>query len=128
MRILIGLALAAACWAGGGGFWLTVHSASSALGRETPDAAVLVSAEGCGRPADVKLTGMAEGMVKGERRIVPLEIARTRQAGVWAVKKSGLGEGRWTLAITAGLAGFRTSTEVEWDSDGRYKVVRAARR
>jgi hypothetical protein len=121
MRTLIALVLAGAAYAGGG-FWLTLHSAQSPLGKQIPDVAVLVAAEGCGSPAEVKLTGTAEGVVNGERRSVTLEIVPTSKQGVWAVKKNLLGEGRWVLAIRAGLSGHNIGTVVELGPNGEYRA------
>ena len=122
MRTLLALVLAGAAYAGGG-FWLTLHSAQSPLGKQIPDAAVLVAAEGCASPAEVKLTGTAEGLVNGERRSVTLEVVPTSKPGVWAVKKSSLGEGRWILAIRAGIAGHSIGTVVELGPNGEYRAA-----
>lgn len=122
MRTLAALVLAGVAYAGGG-FWLTLHSAQSPLGKQIPDAAVLVAAEGCASPAEVKLTGTAEGMVNGERRSVTLKMVPTSKAGVWAVKKSSLGEGRWVLAIRAGVTtGYSIGTVVEVGPNGEYRA------
>jgi len=100
-----------------------LHSAQSPLGKQIPDAAVLVAAEGCASPAEVKLTGTAEGLVNGERRSVTLEVVPTSKPGVWAVKKSSLGEGRWILAIRAGIAGHSIGTVVELGPNGEYRAA-----
>ena len=124
MRTLVALVLAGAAYAGGG-FWVTLHSAQSPLGKQIPDAAVLVAAEGCASPAEVKLTGTAEGLVNGERRSVTLEVVPTSKPGVWAVKKSSLGEGRWVLAIRAGMTGHNIGTVVELGPNGEYRAGRS---
>jgi hypothetical protein len=128
MRILTALVLTAGAAFAGGGFWLTVHSAASPLGKQTPDAAVLVAAEGCATHIGIRLTGTAEGLVNGERRSVPLPIVSTSKSGVWAIKKPALDPGRWVLAISGGLPGFRAGTLVELYPDGSYKATRLSAR
>ena len=122
MRTLLALVLAGAAYAGGG-FWLTVHSAQSPLGKQIPDAAVLVAVEGCATHADLKVSGTAEGVVNGERRSVTLDMTPTSKPGVWAVKKSSLGEGRWVLAIRAGITGHSIGTVVELGPNGEYRAA-----
>lgn len=87
--VLVGMATAAA--AGG----QQVLAEASKDGRS-----VVVRTYNCGTPASLSLRGTAEGKVGGERRTIPLEIARAAEPGVFLVARQWPAEGRWALVLT----------------------------
>jgi hypothetical protein len=77
----------------------------------------LIHAYHHGDAAGIPIEGTAEGLVRGERRSLSLEIARTSRGNVYAVKQQWPAEGAWVLAIrTAGHA--TASLLIELGSDG----------
>jgi len=116
---LLLLCLAAAL---AGGFWITAHSPNSPLGKETPDAAVLIEVGGCANPKAATLAGTAEGFVDGRRKSVPLTFVRTSKPGVFAVGKQWTGGGAWVLAITGTYVGHNTGLLIEMGPKGEYRA------
>ena len=49
---------------------------------------------------DFPVSGSAEGLVKGERRSIPLRFSRTSRQGVFAVSRQWPNEGVWTLVVS----------------------------
>ena len=104
-----------------GGFWITAHSPGSPLGKQTPDAAVLIEVGGCADPGKAALAGTAEGLIDGRRKSIPLTFTRTSKPGVFAVKKQWNGTGPWVLAITGTYLGHPSSLVVEVGTKGDYR-------
>src|SRR5215216_2446235 len=82
-----------------GGFYLSVEVPEGAATNQLKDAVLLVRPYGCHKPTDSTVSAIAEGVVNGERRTLPLELAYD-SAGVYAVKRQWPAEGSWVLAIT----------------------------
>jgi hypothetical protein len=61
---------------------------------------VLVRTYRCGTPAGVAVTGSAEGLVNGQRRRVPLTIARTDDPAVFSITRQWPDDGVWVLTLT----------------------------
>jgi hypothetical protein len=78
---------------------------------------MLVHAYSCGGPTPTAVTAMAEGIVKGERRSIPLTLEATGATGVYAVKKQWPSEGAWVLTFTMSVGG-QVSTLVTLGPDG----------
>jgi hypothetical protein len=85
----------------GGGFWLEFGNPSASHDPAAKEAVLLVRALGCGEPAKARLTATAEGLVDGQRKSIPLEIAPLSTPGVWAVKRAWPQDGAWVLSFTA---------------------------
>lgn len=67
--------------------------------------------------------GTAEGLVDGRRRSLPLEIARTGQAGVFAVRFTPEERGTWLLVLHGGEHGNMASAVVSLRTDGTVAGV-----
>ena len=109
--------------------WLSIEVPPNPLDPETRDAFLVVHTYHHERVAAFRVTGMAEGLVNGERRSVPLELTATSRPGVHALAKQWPDEGVWVLAITAKTGGETTVTAlVEVDAAGQVAAVRVPSR
>lgn len=96
LRVVLGVvaALALAGTALAGGQQIAVEAA--------PDGgSLLVRTYRCGTPSEFVVTGVAEGVVGGQRQRIPLALARTSEPGVFSVARQWPSEGRWALTFTA---------------------------
>jgi hypothetical protein len=64
------------------------------------DVGMAVRAEGCADPAQVQITGVAEGSVNGARRSVPVRIVPGATAGAFAVSRDWPQQGSWVVNLT----------------------------
>ncbi len=79
--------------------WLSVELPANPMDASTRDAVMVVRAYYHERPARFIPTGMAEGIVKGQRRSIPLEITEGAVAGTYAIHKNWPNEGHWLLNV-----------------------------
>ncbi len=82
--------------------WIAVELPANPLDPATRDAALVIRTYRHARPESFRLTGTAEGIVRNERRSIPLEFEATGQRGVFRVDQSWPAEGNWILAVSAG--------------------------
>ena len=80
-------ALASLATAGGAGVSL----------ERAKDGQYFVHSYACTGPSSVSLTATAEGMVKGERKSIPLALKRTKEPGVYRIEGTWPGEGAWLV-------------------------------
>ena len=70
------------------------------------------------------VSGTAEGMVKGKRQSVRLDIRRLPQAGTYAVRWQKPAEGKWALVISTARDGqSMASALIDVDARGRVASV-----
>lgn len=100
-----------------GGFQLSVETPSGAATGQLKDAVLLVRTFGCHTPADARVSATAEGVVNGERRSLPLEVAYD-STGVYALKRQWPSEGSWVLAITGEYSSFTSTLIVDLGPNG----------
>ena len=100
-----------------GGFQLSVETPSGAATGQLKDAVLLVRTFGCHTPADARVSATAEGVVNGERRSLPLEVAYD-STGVYALKRQWPSEGSWVLAITGEYNSFTSTLIVDLGPNG----------
>jgi hypothetical protein len=100
-----------------GGFQLSVETPSGAAAGQLKGAVLLVRTFGCHTPADAKVSATAEGVVNGERRSLPLEVAYD-STGVYALKRQWPSEGSWVLAITGEYNSFTSTLIVDLGPNG----------
>src|SRR4051794_986768 len=92
------LALAGQLFAGG--FYLTLgNPEASPLARKL-NAVLTIQASGCHDPASAAITATAIGMVKGERREIPLKLEKMPTPGMYALAQQWPNEGRWVIKLT----------------------------
>ena len=131
MRYTIqGLALALALCSSLGG---SAYAGGSTAMVEGPmkDATYLVRTAHCGEPSSMNLTATAEGVVKGQRRSLPIKLTPTKEKGVyqfartwpsdgnWIVRLTPAGRDRAVTLVTIASDGHVGDNEFVWKSDGR---------
>ncbi len=62
-------------------------------------AVLTVKAAGCHEPEKADVTARAIGVVNGERREIPLKLARLSEPGFYALTRQWPAEGRWVIEI-----------------------------
>lgn len=72
-----------------------------------------------GLPSLADVSGTAEGLVKGERRSVPLEVTTTTRPGVFAVRRAWPAEGTWMVRVSL----LTTTALITLDRDGKVGSV-----
>jgi len=80
--------------------WISIESPPSPYDRTTRDAYLLVHAYHHGTPANLPVSGTAEGLVDGRRRSVTLAFTPTSRPGVYALRKQWPDDGAWALVLT----------------------------
>lgn len=107
--------------------WVSIEYPPSPYDATTREAFLLVHAFHHGTPMDFPVSGTAEGIVKGERRSVKLDFAKTSRTGVYALRKKWQSDGTWTLVIgvTQGAGeGNTVSAIVDLAANGAVAQVR----
>jgi len=90
-KLALGLALttALASLALAGGAGVSVELAK--------DGNYFVHSFACTGPSSISLTATAEGMVKGERKSIPLTLKKTKEPGVYRIDGTWPREGTWLV-------------------------------
>jgi hypothetical protein len=100
--------------------WVSVETPANPYDPTTKNAAFLVHALSFeNRPATSGVTGVAEGLVGGVRKTLPLRIDTTSQPGVFAVTKQWPSEGTWLLRVSLN----NTSALITVDRSGNIAGV-----
>src|SRR5262245_66187289 len=66
------------------------------------DGAYVVRTYHCRHPMSLEVSAFAEGIVKGERQSLPLELERTSDDGVLTFRRTWPNEGRWLVRLDMG--------------------------
>jgi hypothetical protein len=106
------LALTSSAW--GADFSLTIgNPVAVALpdGVVKKDIGMAVRTENCADLAKAQITGVAEGIVNGARRSVPLRVVPGATAGTYAVSHDWPQQGAWVVNLT-GHCGSATASAV----------------
>ena len=113
IAVLVSAGLAAAVWAGG-------HQVVAEAAKD--GRSLVVRTYNCGTPASLSLEGTAEGLVDGQRRTIPLEVARAAEAGVFNVARQWPAEGQWALVFTV-AGGHPVSTLVKLEPGDTVRIA-----
>lgn len=119
--------------------WLSVEFPANPHDTRTRAAFLVVNTYHHGTPTQFALSGSAEGIVRGERRSVPLRFTATERAGAQALTRQWPDEGRWVLHIqlqqqgateaaalvVLGSDGTPSRVTVPTHQDGPWSVPRA---
>ena len=81
--------------------WLSLELPANPLDRETRGSAMAVRVFHHDRSAEGTMRGMAEGIVDGKRRSIPLEFNATSEHGRYAIPQVWPATGEWVLTINA---------------------------
>ena len=108
--------------------WISVEIPANPHDRSTRGALLVVRAYHHGTGTAYRVTGVAEGIVDGRRVSVPLEVARTAAAGVYAVGRPELEAGRWVLVLKLGDGNASATALVPLDSAGEVAGARVPSR
>jgi hypothetical protein len=101
-----------------GGFQLSVEVPTATSTHRVKDAVLFVGTYGCHTPADAAVSATAEGIVNGERRSLPLEVAYD-STGIYAIKQQWPSEGSWVLAITGEYNSMTSTLIVDLGPGGK---------
>ncbi|MDX1660541.1 MAG: hypothetical protein R3326_02010 [Gemmatimonadota bacterium] len=104
--------------------WISVEIPANPNMREARGALVLVRAYHHDATRAYRVTGVAEGIVEGERRSVPLRVGATSQAGLYTVAPPTLETGRWILVLTLEGGDTDASALVKLTDGGEVSGVR----
>lgn len=104
--------------------WLSVELPSNPHHPSTRGAAFLVHAYHHSEINHAPVTARIEGLVKGERRTLPLVVEETNRPGVYAVRGDLPKAGTWIAVVTL-TAGPKSAAHaiVRLDRDGRVASV-----
>jgi hypothetical protein len=80
--------------------WISAEYPSNPFHDDTRGALMLVHTFHHGFARQFPLSGVAEGIVKGRRQTVQLQVTPTYREGVYAVRGSVPKDGNWALVIT----------------------------
>lgn len=103
--------------------WISVEIPANPNLREARGALLLVRAYHHGTERAYRVTGVAEGVVDGERVSLPLTLSTTKTAGVYAVARPDLDPGRWVLVLTLEGGDSDATALVTLDRAGRVAGV-----
>jgi hypothetical protein len=81
------------------GFTFAIGSPVASQDFQAKAAAFVFRTEGCAAPAASQVGGTAEGLVKGARRSMPLNVIAMSKPGVYAVYQSWPAEGDWVVTL-----------------------------
>jgi len=115
---ILAVGLAFAHLAMGGGFFLTIGNPVAANDPQAKKAVMVVRPDGCHEPAKAQLSGVAEGIVNGARRSVPLKLAALSKPGTYAVYREWPAEGVWVVNLTGKYLGGTTTAIVPMGPNG----------
>ena len=109
-----------------GGPWISIESPVNPYIGSTSGGLFLVHTYIHQNPADLPVTGRAEGLVDGKRRSVALTLARSGQTGTYIARREWGGKGIWTVLVTAmpeAKNGWSIQAVVDVGADGEIEKV-----
>jgi hypothetical protein len=104
-----------------GGFYLSLEEPAKRDSPQTKDAVLLVRLYGCDQPEDALISATAEGLVKGIRETIILELLPVSK-GVYAIKRRWPNEGTWLLAVRSTYLGAHRAALLELAPGGTVKL------
>lgn len=104
--------------------WIAIELPANPHHASTRNASLLVRAYHHSTSIDVPITGVAQGIVKGQRVSLGLQVRPTNQPGVYAVHTPLPRGGTWILALTLAQSKDDTATAlVTVDAGGRIVAI-----
>ena len=80
-------------------FAFTIGNTVAAQDFRAKAAAFVFRTEGCADPAKAQISGTAEGLLKGTRKSLPIQVVAMTQPGVYAVNQGWPAEGDWVVNL-----------------------------
>lgn len=80
--------------------WISIELPGNPYDQAARDAYLIVHAFHHGEPVEYPVAGVAEGVVNGQRKSIPLTLQKTSRAGAFAVRKQWTDGNAWVLAFT----------------------------
>lgn len=80
--------------------WISIELPGNPFDQQAKDAFLIVHAFHHGEPVEYPVSGVAEGMVNGQRKTISLAFQKTQRAGAFAVKKQWTDGSVWILSFT----------------------------
>jgi hypothetical protein len=109
-----------------GGPWISIEAPGNPYDHTTPGATFYVHTYRHIFPMEMTLTATAEGVVDGQRRSVPLVVAKGAQTATYAVHNQWGGKGVWTVVVGAPAMNMQALVEIDADGEvGRVSVPHA---
>jgi hypothetical protein len=93
-------------------FKFTIGSPVASQDFRMKAATFVFRTEGCAEPEKSQIGATAEGIVKGERRSVPLKVMTSSKPGVYAVYQMWPAEGDWVVSLKGACAGANAGAVV----------------
>jgi hypothetical protein len=116
LAALVGVSTALA-----GGFQLSVEVPPSPADPEFKNAVLLVRTFGCHQPTDATVSATAQGLVKGRRQTIKLQLKPTSK-GVYALQQQWPSAGIWLIAINGSYLTGQGSALVELGQNGQVMI------
>lgn len=138
-RSFLALAAVVVLGAFAGPPWLSIEFPANPHDATTRAAFLVVNTYHHETPTAMALAGTAEGIVRGERRTIPLRFTSTSRTGSYAVARQWPTEGKWVLSIALrngdrtdasalvvlGADGTPSRVSVPTRSEGQWRIPRA---
>ena len=106
-----------------GGPWISIEAPGNPYDNTTHGAAFYVHTYRHIVPMDMTVTATAEGVVDGQRKSLPLAVAKGAQTGTYAVRNQWGGKGVWTVVVGATWSSMNMQALVDIDADGEVGRV-----
>jgi len=113
-----------------GGPWISVETPVNPYVSSVTGGLFVVHTYIHQNPADLPVSGRAEGLVDGQRRSVPFTLTRSTQTGTYVVRREWGDKGIWTVLVTAmpdAKNGWRIQAVVDVGADGAVEKVSVPR-
>ena len=100
------------------GFTFVIGNPVAAQEYRFKTAAFVVRTDGCADPGKAQVGGTAEGIVKGARRSVPLQITQASKPGIYALFQTWPAEGQWVVNLKGTCANASAGALVPMSAKG----------
>jgi hypothetical protein len=117
-RIALCITLCIASLGMASGFAFTIGGTAATQDFRLKGAAFAFRTEGCADPAKAEISGTAEGMLKGERKSLPLQIVPATKPGVYAVLQGWPADGDWVVNLKGTCAEERAGAVIPMGPKG----------
>ena len=114
----LGVLCAVASYAFADGFTFTIGSSVATQDFRLKAAAFAFRTEGCADPTKAQVSGTAEGIVKGERKSLALQVVAAPKPGVYAVLQGWPPEGRWVVNLKGTCADEKAGALIPMGPNG----------